>query len=70
MKPLKVDELREMSDKELHALCKERRRVVFDLRFKHYTGQLEDTASLKINRRDIARIETVLSERANAATEE
>jgi large subunit ribosomal protein L29 len=41
---------------------------LFDLRFKHYTGQLLDTASLKKVRRDIARIETVLREVENAQT--
>ena len=42
--------------------------MVFDVRFNHYTGQATDTASITIGRRDIARIETILSERARAAT--
>jgi large subunit ribosomal protein L29 len=63
MKPLKTKELREMKVGELKALGQERRRLAFDLRFQHYTNQLNDSASININRRDIARIETVLRER-------
>ena len=65
MKPLNTADLRKMKTEELEELCEERRRMVFDLRFKHYTQQLSDSASLKINRRDIARIETILREREN-----
>lgn len=63
MKPLKTKDLREMKLEELKALGQERRRLAFDLRFQHYTNQLNDSASININRRDIARIETVLRER-------
>jgi len=63
MKPLKTKDLRAMKLEELKALGQERRRLAFDLRFQHYTNQLNDSASININRRDIARIETVLRER-------
>lgn len=56
-------ELREKGLEELSALCEERRRELFDLRFKHYTGQLSNTAALRTVRRDIARIETIIRER-------
>ncbi|MGC6419191.1 MAG: 50S ribosomal protein L29 [Bradymonadia bacterium] len=59
---MKTSELREKSAQDLRDLSDERRRELFDLRFKHYTGQLLDTAALKKTRRDIARIETVLRE--------
>jgi len=52
-----------MKTEELEALRTERRRAIFDLRFQHYTGQPSDTAAMGINRRDIARIETILRER-------
>jgi large subunit ribosomal protein L29 len=61
-------ELREKTVEQLKALGQERRKELFDLRFKHYTGQLMNTAELKTARRDIARIETVLRERAIAQT--
>lgn len=57
-------ELREKSIDELKALDSEYRRRLFDLRFKHYTGQLVNTADLKATRRGIARIQTVIRERS------
>jgi large subunit ribosomal protein L29 len=60
--------LREKSVEELRALGEEERRNLFDLRFKHYTGQLINTASLKDARRQIARIETIIRERETAQT--
>ena len=56
-------ELRQKSVEELNELGQVRRREVFDLRFKHYTGQLMSTAELKTARRDVARIETIIRER-------
>jgi large subunit ribosomal protein L29 len=69
MKPLNSNELREMSVEKLEELNQERRRQAFDLRFQHYTGKLQDSASMRVNRRDIARIETILRERALTAGE-
>lgn len=60
---MKANELRQKSIEELNTLGLERRRELFELRFKHYTGQLLDTASLRKARRDIARIETLIRER-------
>ena len=65
---MKASELREKSVQDLRELSDERRRELFDLRFKHYTGQLLDTASLKKARRDVARIETVIRQLENAST--
>ena len=69
MKPLNTQDLREMKTEELETLNQERRRQAFDLRFQHYTGQLQDSAALRVNRRDIARIETILRERQLEAKE-
>ena len=57
-------ELREKSVDELKSLDGEFRRRLFDLRFKHYTGHLVNTADLKATRRGIARIQTIIRERA------
>ena len=67
---MKANELREKRLDDLQFLSDERRRELFDLRFKHYTGQLMDTASLKKTRREIARIETIIRERQIAQTQE
>lgn len=60
---MNATELRDKSVEELTALDGEYRRRLFDLRFKHYTGQLVNTADLKATRRGIARIQTVIRER-------
>lgn len=58
-----VKEIREMDNaailKEIDNLKKE----MFDLRFKHATGQLENTARLSTVRKTIARMKTIMSER-------
>ena len=53
------DQLRD----ELVALKKE----AFNLRFQQATGQLENTARMRAVRRDVARIKTVLSQKAAEA---
>ncbi len=55
-----VDELKDM----LIAL----RREQFNLRFQRATGQLEATSRIRSVRRDIARIKTMLTERARAGS--
>jgi len=60
---MKANELREKSVDELKVIGVETRRRLFDLRFRHYTGQLVNTADLKAARREIARIETIIRER-------
>jgi large subunit ribosomal protein L29 len=63
---MKAKELRELSDDELVAKSGELRGELFNLKVKHSTGQLEDTARLATLRRDVARVETVLRERREA----
>ncbi|HAQ57152.1 MAG TPA: 50S ribosomal protein L29 [Acholeplasmatales bacterium] len=59
-----VSEIRKMDNaailKEIDTLKKE----LFDLRFKHATGQLENTARLNTVKKSIARMKTILTERA------
>ena len=62
---MKASKLRELSDDELQARLKDTRRELFNLRFQHATGQLENTGRLQQVRRDIARILTVRSVRMN-----
>jgi large subunit ribosomal protein L29 len=56
-------ELRELSDEDLEHRLSERRQELFNLRFQSVTGALENTARLKITKREIARILTVVHER-------
>jgi len=64
---MKASELRELTLEELHAKQEQLRREHFTARVKHATGQLENTAKLRLLRRDIARVETVLRARAGAS---
>lgn len=65
---MKATELRELSDEELAAKSGELRGELFNLKVKHSTGQLEDTARLAHLRRDVARVETVIRQRREATT--
>jgi len=57
---VKAAEVRELDVEELERRVAETRRELFNLRFQHATGQLENTGQLKEVRRNIARLLTVL----------
>jgi large subunit ribosomal protein L29 len=61
---VKASDLRELSLQELEAKAREVRGEYFGARVRFATGQLENTAKLRLLRRDIARLETVLREKA------
>lgn len=60
---LAVTELDGMTSELLVAELKKAKNELFNLRFSSATGQLEDHGRLKMVRRDIARIYTILRER-------
>jgi large subunit ribosomal protein L29 len=62
-------ELRELTDDELDHRLTERRQELFNLRFQSVTGSLENSARLKLTKREIARILTVRTEREAAQTQ-
>jgi len=62
---VKGKDLVELGDHELEQRLKQSREELFNLRFQHATGQLENTGRLHQVRRDIARILTVRSARMN-----
>ncbi len=59
----KIKELRSMSVDELEAKLLEAKKEQFNLRVQHSTGQLQNTASMRKVRRDIAKINTLITER-------
>jgi large subunit ribosomal protein L29 len=59
----KARELREMDDDLLLETVRNARKELFGLRFRHATGELENTASLGAAKRDLARALTVARER-------
>jgi large subunit ribosomal protein L29 len=60
---VKVDELRVLEADELGMRLRTARRELYELRFKHAVGQLENSSQISKVRHDIARIMTVLRER-------
>jgi large subunit ribosomal protein L29 len=65
---LRARELRELTDEELDRKMAETRQELFNLRFQTATGVLENSARLRLAKREIARILTVKSERERAGT--
>ncbi|XOV79442.1 MAG: 50S ribosomal protein L29 [Aestuariibacter sp.] len=59
-------ELREKSSEELNSTLIELLQEQFNLRMQSSTGQLSQTHQLKIVRRNIARVKTILTEKAGA----
>ncbi len=66
---MNAGDLREMTKDELVGKLNEIREAQFNLRFQKATGQLDNTAQLPKNKKDIARILTVLSEMDRKAGE-
>lgn len=60
---ISVDELRNMTDAELSQRLQEAYQELFNLRFRKATKQLDNTARIRVVRRDIARIKTIMRER-------
>ena len=60
---VKAAEIRDMSDADLRDHLATVRRELFGLRFQHATGELDDTASLKKAKKEVARALTVANER-------
>jgi large subunit ribosomal protein L29 len=63
---LKVKDIFELADEELVQRLKQSREELFNLRFQHAAGQLENVSRLRQVRHDIARIMTVQSARERA----
>lgn len=60
---MKASDLRDLSVDELRGKEKDIREELFNLRFQHATGQLENTSRIPQVRRDLARIKTILGEK-------
>ena len=65
----KPEELRDLSDDELETKFAEAKEELFNLRFQLVTGQLDNPMAIKIIRKEIARILTVIRERELAVLE-
>ena len=61
-----VNELKSQSVADLNAALVDAKKELFNLRFQNATNQLDNTARIKEVRKNIARIQTVIAEKANA----
>jgi large subunit ribosomal protein L29 len=60
---VKSSEVHSLDDNDLVVRLREAREEAFNLRFRHATGELENTARLTDARRDVARLLTVARQR-------
>jgi len=63
-------EIRALSAEEIKAKIADKREELMKLRFQQITGQLTDTSRLRTLRRDVARMETILTEMQKVAEQE
>jgi large subunit ribosomal protein L29 len=63
---LKASEIQDLTDDEVAQKLEEGRRELFNLRFQHATGALENTARLSLVKKQIARLLTLQLQRAAA----
>ena len=67
---MKYKDIKALSDAELAAKLEEGRAELFNLRFQMATSQLDNTARVKLVKRDIARVQTEIRAREIAANAE
>ena len=65
---MKASEIRELTADELERKLAESRQELFNLRFQHATGALDNTAALTRVKRDIARLHTLAGEKARTGS--
>jgi large subunit ribosomal protein L29 len=70
MKSVKPSELRNLKSGEIDTKLSDAREELMKLRFQQVTGQLTDTSRLRVLRREIARMQTILREQPAAESAE
>lgn len=60
---MKVNEIKNLTDEELSAKLSELKTELFNLRFRHASGQLENPMQINLVKKDIARVNTVIRSR-------
>ena len=66
MKAVKPSELRNLQSGEIETKLSDAREELMKLRFQQVSGQLTDTSRMRVLRREIARMQTILREQASA----
>ncbi len=70
MKSVKTSELRNLKSGEFETKLSDTREELMKLRFQQVTGQLTDTSRMRVLRREIARMQTLLREQSSAEVAE
>lgn len=65
---MKAKELRELEIVELETKLTESRQELFKMRFQRVVGQLENKAKMRLTKRNIARILTIISQKQSQAS--
>jgi len=65
---MKANELRVMTEAELSKKADDLRKQLFNLNFQNMIGQLDNPLKIRLVKRDIARVLTILNEKAKEAT--
>ena len=60
---MKIEKMREMTEVELSAEFKKLKNELFNLRFQHVTGQLENPIKMRDIKKEIARVKTIIREK-------
>ena len=60
---MKLKKMRELTEVELNTELGKMKKELFNLRFQHVTGQLENPVQMRELKRDIARVKTIIREK-------
>ena len=60
---MELKKMRELTEVELKAELEKMKKELFNLRFQHVTGQLENPVKMRELKRDIARVKTIIREK-------
>ena len=63
---MKANELKDLTIEELRSKEKEIQETLFNLRFQHATGLLENTMRIPMTKKDLARVKTVIRSKMDA----
>ena len=66
---MEMNKYRQMTDVELSSELEKMKKELFNLRFQHVTGQLENPVKMREVKRDIARVKTIIREKEMAKAE-
>ena len=60
---MELKKMREMTEAKLNAELMKMKKDLFNLRFQHVTGQLENPVKMRETKKDIARVKTIIREK-------